>query len=314
MPKSTFKINNLTLDERLLFMESFRITLDTYVRSLGTDARLLCKTDEEYNEKLLKYEGYLRKREEGFSVSSIIGRKDFFEHTFFVDENVLIPRPETEELVEKAIDEINKRLSKSAFIAKDKNGYFLSNINVADICTGSFCIGLSIYLHFLERGIRLKLVASDISEGALNVAKRNLEHFRKTYMETNNFDISSDIKLFKSDLFERYMQYCIGEIEAFDIIVSNPPYVREDEKGALSKEVLNEPPIALFAGKDGLSIIERLVKSAPSFLKTEGVLILEHGIEQGEAVRYIFEKNAFADIITIPDLTARPRFTCGVRE
>lgn len=312
MPKNTFKINNLSLDERILFMESFSLDLDSYVKHLGQDARVLCKTDEEYDEKFKRFQHFLKKRKSGFSVASIIGKKDFFEHTFFVDENVLIPRPETEEAVELAISKINEFIAAESFVKKDKNGYSIYNINVADVCTGSFCIGLSIYLHFLDRGVRLKLFASDISEEALVVAKKNLAYFRKTYMETNNFDISFDICLFSSNLFEDYSQYSICVNDKFDLIISNPPYVATKDKDGLSQEVLKEPSIALFAGEDGLSIIENLVKEAPLFLKEGGVLFLEHGTGQGYDVRAIFEKNGFKEIETIKDLTARPRFTKGV--
>ena len=293
-------------------MESFSLDLDSYVKHLGQDARTLCKTDEEYDEKFENFQHFLKKRKSGFSVASIIGKKDFFEHTFFVDENVLIPRPETEELVELAINKIGELISAESFVRKDKNGYSMYNINIADVCTGSFCIGLSIYLHFLDRGIRFKLFASDISEQALNVARKNLEYFRKTYMGINNFDISSDICLFSSNLFEDYPQYSICVNDKFDLIISNPPYVATKDKECLSKEVLNEPSVALFGGEDGLLVIENLVKETTRFLKNGGVLLLEHGIEQGFEVRAIFEKNGFKKVETIDDLTTRPRFTKGV--
>lgn len=300
MQKNTFKINNLSSDERLLFLESFSITLDDYIRYLGKDARSLCSSDEDFKKKLSLYNAFLEKRKLGFSVSSIIHKKNFFEHTFYVDENVLIPRPETEELVEHSIHIIEEKLKHN------------KNIIIADVCTGSFCIGLSIYMYFLKKGIHLKVYASDISDKALNVAKINLEHFRKTYMKINNFDISDDIFLFKSDLFDSYTTFSNNMSKPkFDLIVSNPPYVREDEYFSLAKEVKKEPKIALTAGIDGLSIIKKLITTSYDFLKEKGILIFEHGLKQAKTIQQYLKENNYVNIKTYCDLTERERFTKG---
>lgn len=176
-------------------------------------------------------------------VAYITNEKEFFEETFFVDSRVLIPRPETEFIVEKAI-ELLKNSVKAC---------------VLDICCGSGCIGLSI-----KRATDCRLTLSDISFQALEVAKINSERL---------FPATGEISLVQSDLFEK--------IEGtFDLITANPPYLStNDMEKFVVKELRFEPEKAFFGGKTGFETTEKILENAGSFLKTGGYFITELGFE-----------------------------------
>ncbi len=194
-------------------------------------------------------EAYIR----GVPLAYILGKEDFFGREFKVGRSVLIPRKETELIVEKAIDIINKnRLS-----------------NVLDLCSGSGNIGLTI-----KKAIKRELLvfSSDISRKSLEFAEAN----RKFYNE--------DIKLVNADLLSAFKS------KSFDLIVSNPPYVEsENIKGPL----LFEPRLALEAGVDGLYFINKILREAPCYLKDKGYLIVEIGYKHKKAVDEIIKNLDF---------------------
>jgi len=190
----------------------------------------------------------------------IIGRSVFCGLDFAVDEGVLIPRPETEVLVETAIDLYNRL---------QVTGY---RLRVLDLCTGSGCIAISLTVRLPD----CKIVASDISEEALMTARANAA----------SNGVSGRIDFVKSDLF------C--NIEGrFDIIAGNPPYVARHEFAGLQKEVLMEPRIAIDGGDDGLDFYRRIAREALSHLADEGYLVLEIGYAQAKAVADIFGRCGF---------------------
>ena len=225
-----------------------------------------------------KYIEDLRKICSGIPLQYITKSQEFFGLNFYVDENVLIPQPDTEILVEEVIK-----------ICKDKN----KKLKILDLCTGSGSIGISIAKNINNCEVTL----SDISIKALDVAKKNCSNLGK-----------EEIKIIESDLFNNIK-------ETFDIIVSNPPYIKKDVIKTLSKEVQNEPHLALDGGEDGLEIYKRIIKEAYKFLNKDGYLCLEIGYDQKEDVIRLLEKeNNYKDIYSKKDLSRNDRIIICKKE
>ena len=194
---------------------------------------------------------------------------------FYVDENVLIPQPDTETLVERAIG-----------IIKDVQPT-TENIDVLDMCTGSGAVAVSI----AKLCKNTKICALDISDEALEIAKKNA-----LANEVN-------VDFFKSDMFEN-----IPKEVKFDLIVSNPPYIKENVISTLSKDVQNEPHIALSGGIDGLDFYRIIANNAYRYLKKHGKVIVEIGYDQAESVKNIFaQTHQYDKIRCIKDLSGNDR-------
>ncbi|MCF2656844.1 peptide chain release factor N(5)-glutamine methyltransferase [Lacrimispora saccharolytica] len=206
-------------------------------------------------------------------VQYITGYQNFMGLEFMVSKDVLIPRMDTETLVEEVL-----RLG-------------LSNVRVLDICTGSGCILLSI----LKYVYGSSGVGVDISDGALGVAKANSEA------------LGIDATFIKSDMFEN-----IPKDERFDIVVSNPPYIRSDVIGTLMSEVKDyEPLLALDGSEDGLKFYRIIADRAPEYLNIGGVLFLEIGYDQGAEVSALLYAAGFMDVEVIKDLSGLDRVVSG---
>jgi len=203
-------------------------------------------------------------------IQYIIKNVEFMGLNFYINRNVLIPRPDTEILVEEVIS-----------IATLANEYPL---NVLDLCTGSGIIGVSLARHLNN----VHVCASDISEKVLTVAKKNALN--------NNVEID----FITSDLFNNITN-------EFDIIVSNPPYIRKSKIKTLSKEVRKEPVIALDGGEDGLDFYREISKNAKEYLKQNGKLALEIGYNQKNRVMKILEKDGYKNIYSKQDLSNKDR-------
>ena len=188
------------------------------------------------------YRALIKKKASSYPTAYLLNQKHFFNDVFFVDERVLIPRPETEELVELVLNE---------------NGFPEKALSVLDLGTGSGCIAISLK----KQNPNWDVFASDISKDALEVAQRNAENLLK--------DEPTPVSFLESDLFEE-----IPPNVKFDIIVSNPPYIPSSEKPLLSSEVLKEPTLALFV-EDILEFHFLLLKQASQYLETNGKLYLE---------------------------------------
>ena len=212
-----------------------------------------------FQEHLTPYRELIKKRIEHTPVSYLTNRKEFMSLDFYIDERVLIPRPETEQLVETILRE------------KTRNSERLLELG-----TGSGVIATSLAVHQPEWDI----IATDISEPALTVAQKNAE----THAHT------AQIKFLSGDLFEPIKAIDpTGEIR-FDWIVCNPPYVKKSEWDTLSPDVRDyEPEIALLAGDDGLTVIRRLIAEAPEYLAPNGKLIFEIGDTQGDTIRLLID-------------------------
>lgn len=190
----------------------------------------------------------------------IIGDADFCGYTVKVDERVLIPRPETEEMAMMAVN-----------VAEDGNA-------ILDLCTGSGAIAIAVYKELEKQGKKVKMTAVDISEDALAVAKENAE--------ANG----AEINFIRSDLFTRIRG-------RFDIIITNPPYIPTQDVDRLQREVKNyEPRLALDGGADGLDYYRRIAQEAPKYLARGGMLIMEVGIGEAKEVVKLFKGNSYTMI------------------
>ena len=212
-----------------------------------------------FQEHLTPYRELIKKRIEHTPVSYLTNRKEFMSLDFYVDERVLIPRPETEQLVET--------------ILREKTG---DSERLLELGTGSGVIATSLAVHQPKWNI----IATDISEPALEVAEKNADTHAPT----------AQIKFLSGDLFDPIKTVNpVGDIR-FDWIVCNPPYVKKTKWDTLSPDVRDyEPEIALFAGDDGLAVIRRLIAEAPEYLAPNGKLILEIGDTQGDTVRALID-------------------------
>lgn len=215
--------------------------------------------------KLAEMNAFLDRRVQGEPVQYIMKKSDFMGMRFYVDHRVLIPRQDTETLVEAAIIALQGQ----------------KNPRVLDLCTGSGCIGISI----ATLAPHAQLTLADISVGALEVAKKNAH------------DLNVDVLLRHGDLFK-----AIGR-EKFDLIVSNPPYIPSDELPDLQPEVRREPALALDGGADGLDFYRRIAEEADQHLLPGGSIYLEVGIGEAQAVLSMLKSSLdCADSGVIQDL------------
>lgn len=218
----------------------------------------------------------IARRVVGEPVHYITGKKEFYNHTFKVDPAVLIPRPETEEMVEAVL----KQFPRGAALA------------VADAGTGSGCIAISLGLERPE----WRLTAIDLSTDALEIARENAARLG-----------AANISFVQSDLFT-------GVSGAFDLIISNPPYIDYGVKDTLQVEVAKfEPPVALFAAERGLAVIRGLIAQSAERLRSSGVIFCEIGYDQKEAVKKFFEDGPWADVTFLKDISGHDRIARAAR-
>ena len=209
----------------------------------------------------------------------VINKQDFMGFELYVDKNVLIPQPDTENLVEEVI-----------LLSDKKRKYIRDEIRILDLCTGSGAIAIS-----LSKLINKSLVyASDISKKALKIA------------EENSMKNQANVMFIASDLFDK-----ISELYKFDIIVSNPPYIEKEVIKTLSEEVQKEPVLALDGGEDGLEFYRKIAEKAKEYLNTEGFLAFEIGYNQKIAVENILKENGYQNIYSRKDLGGNDRIVVG---
>ena len=240
---------------------------------------LLVHDQDELDEDILKvFDERLNKLISGKPIQYILNKQDFMGLHFYVDENVLIPQPDTENLVEEVI-----KISKTLKMSKEQ-------LKVLDMCTGSGAIAVSLS-KYIDKAL---IYASDISINALDVAKKNAK--------SNSLDIT----FIHSDLFND-----IEISNQFDIIVSNPPYIETEVIKSLSKEVQEEPIIALDGGKDGLDFYREIIKCAKEYLIKDGYLVLEIGYDQKDSVIKLLQDNDYKNIYSKKDLSGNDRVVVG---
>lgn len=252
-----------------------------YVFGISKTDFFLKKNENVDDVKLEEFKDYLKQRASGKPLQYITGTQDFMGLTFKVNENVLIPRYDTEILVDTAL--------------KVLKTYDKSSISVCDMCTGSGCIGISI----VKLGNISDVTCVDISKAALEVAKENA-----------NINDANNIHFVNSDLFEAFDE---GENAVkFDFIISNPPYIRSDEIEGLMREVrLHEPRLALDGDDNGLKFYNIITKEAAKRLYDGGWLLYEIGCDQGISVSELMKESGFTEVKVIKDLAGLDRVVIG---
>lgn len=225
---------------------------------LGTDRKnLIFSLNTSVNkEQEKRFKKLLNKAKKGYPIQYLTNKVHFMGYEFFVNENVLIPQPDTEVLVEESIKKIKEK----------------KNPKVLDLCTGSGNIAISI----AKSVENVEIYASDISKKALKVAKKNANNLLKSEDDTKQ------IKFLKSNMFKNIN-------EKFDVIVTNPPYIKKNEIKELEKEVKKEPKRALNGGKDGLKFYKIIKENVEEYLNDDGVLLMEIGYNQKKDIEKIFE-------------------------
>ena len=234
---------------------------------------LIAHSEYELTEREEKnFRDFLNRRAAHEPFQYIVGKQEFYGLDFLVTPDVLIPRPETELIVENAVG-----------ILRD-----LKNPRFCEVGVGSGCISVSI-LHEVRTASGVGL---DISENALRIAEKNAE----------NNKVSNRLELKTSDIFTGL------STEKFDLIVSNPPYIPGEDFSVLQPEVRDfEPQTALTDGRNGLSIIEKIILEAPNFLKPGSFLLMEIGFDQSSRVREMFDDKTWQALDFLPDLQGIPR-------
>jgi len=258
--------DSATLDAELLLaycIDKNRTYLHTWPENTISDKQLEC------------FQSFIKKRSTDYPVAYMLGVKDFWSLELIVSEDVLIPRPETELLVETALEKI-----------KD-----IHNPKILDLGTGSGAIALAIASERADA----KIIASDFSEKALDVAKTNTEKQK----------LSSNIQFIQSNWYENI------DDNDFDLIVSNPPYI--DPKDVhLKSTIRHEPVTALVAENKGLKDLEIIIENAFKHLKNNGWLLVEHGFDQGAQVNQLFNQHTFTRTNTLIDIRNNPRVSLGL--
>lgn len=267
--------------QQLLSSESARLDSEILLLKVLNDS-----SDRKYNktwlltwpettltsEQLQQFEHYLQLRQQGMPIAYITGEKDFWTLTLNVSPATLIPRPETELLVEAALDKL----------ATDKP------YDILDMGTGSGAIALAIAS---ERPL-CKILASDSNLEALDMAKKNSKKLN-----------ISNVSFCQSHWFENIPR------QSFDIIVSNPPYIAHDDPDLEDNVKQFEPLSALYAGNDGLNDIREIIQNSHDYLCSGGWLLFEHGYSQAQAIQNLLENSGFTQITTLNDLNHLARVT-----
>ncbi len=235
-----------------------------------------------------KYFELIDRRSKGEPVQYIMGSQEFMGLEFIVNENVLIPRQDTETLVEDALEIINTGTLRGEDMDVKRKEW-----DILDLCTGSGAIGVSL----ARIANKVNVTCSDISEGAIKVAKENAQ----------KHGVAKSVKFEQGDLFKPFSKHF--RKQKFDMIISNPPYIKSSIIPTLQKEVCEHEPLsALDGGESGLDFYERIVSGVGSHLRKSGVLLLEIDHDQGEAVSGLLSRNGeFTSIRVLKDLANRDR-------
>lgn len=229
-------------------------------------------------EQQIFFERLVLRREQGEPIAYIVEQKEFWSLNFKVNKHTLIPRPDTELLVQQVLD-INKQQALKSIL---------------ELATGSGAIAVSIATEFNAINDIVKLLATDISEQALGVARFNAERYQQ------------NIEFIESDWFNNIPK------QQFDLIVVNPPYIEENDSHLTQGDVRFEPNAALVSGIDGLTAIRTIIKQAKSWLQPNGWLLVEHGYNQAAAVQKLFADCGYSAVKTKQDLSQVDRITYAV--
>ena len=286
----------LLLDKSILYLEKNSIDESKLIAEiifshvLNVDRMMLFTKyrDEIENEKIEKIRYFIQKiGREKFPVQYLLNEQEFYGRKFYFDKGVLIPRQDTEVLVEKMIEILKNNILKNKNLEKNLK----IHPKILDIGVGSGIIGITAALEIKDSYV----LGVDISEKALETAEKNKELLKV-----------SNIKFLKSNLFENI------EFKQFDMIVSNPPYISLNEAGIMSDDtLLHEPSEALFAENDGLYFYYEICQKALDYLADFGYLLFEIGYKQGKNVAEIMTSSGFKNVEVIKDLAGLDRVVVG---
>jgi len=218
----------------------------------------------------------LKKRVKNTPVSYLLNQKEFFGLNFYVDENVLVPRPDSETLVEKALD----------IIAQSD-----SIKNVLDLCTGSGALGIALK----HTNPNINVSCSDISQDAVKICSKNSKEI-----------LGKELNVIQSNLFDKIK----GK---FDLIITNPPYLTTQETNDIIKTGWKEPGLALDGGVDGLDFIRKIVDISPDYMNKNAYLLIESSIDQTSKIQTLLDSGQFYNTSINKDLSGRNRVTMGQR-
>lgn len=221
------------------------------------------------------FEALLQKRLSGMPIAYITGNREFWSRDFEVGPDVLIPRPDTELLIDQALKLIPER----------------QPYRLIDLGTGSGIIGITLAAERPDS----EVIATDCNANALTIARRNAQRHNVR-----------NIQFLQSDWFE-----AVSDSTLFNLVVSNPPYIADNDPHLTEGDVRFEPMSALIADNHGLSDIERIVNAARRYLRPQGHLLVEHGYNQQDQVQAIFSQLKYRNVVTYHDLSGQPRVTYG---
>lgn len=228
--------------------------------------------------ELAGYRALIKRRLGGEPVAYLLGEHEFWGIPLHVDPSVLVPRPDTETVIE---------------VARSTRADRAAPCRVLDLCTGSGAIALALAKELPGA----QVIATDVSAEAVAIARRN----------ALRAGLGDRVEVRHGDLFAPVAG------ETFDLIASNPPYIATAVIETLSAEVKREPRLALDGGVDGLAFYDRICAEAPAYLGPGGALVVEHGFDQADAVRARFERAGFTGVALVHDLGKQPRVTWGRR-
>ena len=226
------------------------------------------------DDKSVLFQSLIAQRQQGRPIAHLTGKKEFWSLQLAINEDTLIPRPETELLVETALQ----------LVPDD------TTFNILDLGTGSGAIAIAI----ASERPNCKIVATDINTNALIIAKKNAE----THQLKN-------IQFYLSNWYQNIPS------QEFDLIVSNPPYIKEDDEHLSQGDIRFEPELALVAGTDGMQAINIILENAKQYLASDAYLLIEHGYDQRSLVEEAFLKHDFKQLKTFQDLSGQDRITMG---
>lgn len=242
-----------------------------------------------------KLTALLTRRSQGEPMAYILGEREFWSLNLAVSPDTLIPRPDTEILVESALSLAKKRLNSPHLEQSELDSQELA---ILDLGTGTGAIALALSRELTpiaeSAGIKLRIIGVDLMAGAVALAEQNAvrNHIK-------------NVQFLQSSWFDKLAT------QQFDLIVSNPPYIDEEDEHLQQGDVRFEPLTALVAGEQGYADLRYLIENAKDYLKPHGWLLLEHGWQQGEKVRSIFKENLWQSIETIKDYADNERVSLG---
>ncbi|MGP5209883.1 peptide chain release factor N(5)-glutamine methyltransferase [Psychrobacter alimentarius] len=276
------QIQQLTNTDLASKLPSFWLT-DWLLHVIDKPALFLI-TDESYaltEDEQKQFNAGVTKIQQGTPLAYLTGQQAFWSLNFTVNEHTLIPRPDTEIMIEQVLNWINTQPTSP------------STKRLLDLGTGSGCIAISL-AHELKKD-NWQLVAVDLSAAALEVARHNAL-----------INKVGNIEFIQSSWYDKLST---SDQHLFDVIVSNPPYI--DEADEHLAQLKAEPISALSAPNHGLADIEHIIQQAPDYLRADGLLAIEHGFDQGVAVRQLFANNGFESVMTVQDYGGNDRVTLG---